>query len=255
MNRRFNSIYWLIVIIILMLIYGLRSVNIINTFYFISFLVPIALVTSWYFNTILVPKYLLKKRYKRFISLGLVSLIISLDLMMVFVFIAFILLARYQPDQLGELTKQYYSFPAVLYLTVIINGFFNLAQDYLRIAEDIKVLKEQKNGHESGHLKVRSNRQYSIIKYNLIDYIESMSDYVIIRTKENQSIITRETISRLEQRLPSQFLRIHRSYIVNLDNIDSFNREQISISGKDLPISRTYKKKVLEILKTTDTLD
>ncbi len=97
-----------------------------NAFYFISFLVPVALVTSWYFNNYLIPYYLLRKKYKRFIILSIFTVIISLDVIMIIVFIAFILIARYQPGQLKSLITQYYSFPAFLYLTVIANTFFNV---------------------------------------------------------------------------------------------------------------------------------
>ena len=251
MKRRFNIIYWILVSFILILVFGARSGSFVNAFYFVSFLVPVALVTSWYFNNYLIPYYLLKKRYGRFIILTIFTVIISLDMIIIIVFVAFIFIARYQPDQLTSLITQYYSFPAILYLTVIVNTFFNLANDYLEIAEDMKALSTKKNEHSKGHLIVRSNRQTRKIPYSTINFIESMSDYIIIRTTDNQKIITRERISRIEGRLPPQFIRIHRSFIVNLEKVVSFTRDQISVSGMDLPVSRTYKKKASEALMTT----
>ncbi len=248
MKRRFNIIYWLLVLLILILVFGIRSDSFINAFYFISFLVPVVLVTSWYFNNYLIPNYLFRKKFKRFIILTIFTVIISLDMIMIIVFVAFILIARYQPDQLNNLITQYYSFPAILYLTVIINIFFNLVHDYLEIAEEMKVLNTQKNNHSNGDLIVRSNRQTRKISYSTINYIESMSDYIIIRTTDDQKIITRERISRIEEKLPPQFIRIHRSFIVNLEKIASFTREQVSVAGMDLPISRTYKKKAFELM-------
>ena len=141
----------------------------------------------------------------------------------------------------------------ILYLTVIANAFFNLVLDYLELAEDMKVLNAQKNNHLNLHLIVRSDRQTRKIAYSSISYIESMSDYIIIRTIDNQKIMTRERISRIEQKLPAQFLRIHRSFIVNLEQVVSFTREQISVPGMDLPVSRTYKKKAFEILNLPGT--
>ena len=62
-------------------------------------------------------------------------------------------------------------------------------------------------------------------------------------------LVTRETISNLEMKLPSQqFLRIHRSYIVNLSKIDSYTNEFIEIEKNAIPISRTYKENVLKKL-------
>jgi len=108
----------------------------------------------------------------------------------------------------------------------------------------MKDLNANKNNYSNGYLIVRSNRQTRKISYSTINYIESMSDYIIIRTSDNQKIISRERISRIEPRLPSQFIRIHRSFIVNLEEVVSFTHDQISVSGMDLPISRTYKKKL-----------
>lgn len=248
MKRRFNIIYWLFVSLILILVFGVRSVSFINAFYFISFLVPVALVTSWYINNYLIPNYLLRKKYKRFIILSVFTVIISLDIIMIVVFVAFILIAKYQSDQLNDLITQYYSFPAILYLTVIANTFFNLVYDYMEIAEDMKVLSALKNNHSNGYLIVRSNRQTRKISYSTINYIESMSDFIIIRTTDNQKIITRERISRIEEKLPTQFIRIHRSFIVNIEQIISFTRDQVSVPGMDIPISRTYKTIVFETL-------
>jgi len=247
-KRRFNIIYWLLVSVILILVFGARSGSFVNAFYFVSFLVPVILVTSWYFNNYLIPYYLLKKRYGRFIILTVFTVIISLDIIMIIVFIAFILLAKYRPDQLKSLITQYHSFPSILYLTVIVNAFFNMVYEYLEIAEEMKALSTKKNENSNGHLIVRSNRQTRKISYGTINCIESMSDYIIIRTTDNQKIITRERISRIEGKLPPQFIRIHRSFIVNLEKVVSFTRDQISVPGMNLPVSRTYKKKTSEAM-------
>ncbi|MCF8378656.1 MAG: LytTR family transcriptional regulator DNA-binding domain-containing protein [Bacteroidales bacterium] len=249
MKRHFNSFYWFTVTVLLILIYGSRLNGFVVSFYFVSFLVPVVIATSVYFNNVLVSEYLLKKRYARFIFLTIAGIIISLDLLWFIFFIAFYFMARFQPDNIVILINEFSSFPLVLYLSVIVNGFLNLSKDYLGILEDNKTLEARKNDFSEGNLQVRANRQNRIISFKSINYIESMSDYVLIRAKDNETVITRETISRIEQDLPSAFLRIHRSFIVNLENVESFTREFIMIAGMELPISRTYRKKVYEILK------
>jgi len=158
-------------------------------------------------------------------------------------------MAKFQPENVGELINEYSSFPLVLYLAVIVNGFLNLSRDYLKTLQDIKSLESRKNDISSENLQVRANRQNRKRSFNNINYIESMSDYVLIRAKDNETVMTRETISRIEQSLPSTFLRIYRSFIVNLANVDSFTKEYILISDKELPISRTYRKNVFTVLK------
>jgi DNA-binding LytR/AlgR family response regulator len=97
----------------------------------------------------------------------------------------------------------------------------------------------------SDFMFVRSNRKMIKINYACIRYIESYSDYIKIHS-ESDTIVTRETISAIEAKLPKQqFLRIHRSYIIAISYIQSFTNEHITINKKALPISRSYKKDVL----------
>jgi len=96
---------------------------------------------------------------------------------------------------------------------------------------------------------VRSDRRMLKIEFNNIIYIESYSDYIKIHLADKKTIVTRETISSVEAKLPKhEFIRIHRSFIIAVNYIESFTNEQIIISGKSLPISRSYKKEVLNIL-------
>lgn len=101
----------------------------------------------------------------------------------------------------------------------------------------------------SDFIFVRSERKMIKIDFEDIIYIESYSDYLKIHTK-NTIIITRETISSIEAKLPkSLFLRIHRSYIISISAITSFTNEHITIQNNALPISRSYKKTVLNFLE------
>lgn len=95
---------------------------------------------------------------------------------------------------------------------------------------------------------VRSDRKMIKISFNEIEYIESLSDYIRIHTV-NQTITTRETITNIETKLPqNKFIRIHRSFVVAINKIDSFTNEIIEIKDKMLPISRGYKTEVLNRL-------
>lgn len=96
---------------------------------------------------------------------------------------------------------------------------------------------------------VRADRRMIKIDFEDITYIESYSDYLKIHLA-NETIVTRETISAIEAKLPiDKFLRIHRSFIIALKHITSFTNEEIIIQNKSLSISRSYKKEVLSILE------
>jgi two-component system LytT family response regulator len=95
---------------------------------------------------------------------------------------------------------------------------------------------------------VRSDRKMVKINFDEIMYIESLSDYIKIHLAAS-TITTRETISNIETKLPTKnFLRIHRSYIVNLKKMSSYTNEFIEIGKNAFPISRTHKENVLKKL-------
>lgn len=97
----------------------------------------------------------------------------------------------------------------------------------------------------------RTDRKMVKVYLDDILYVESLKDYIKVFTTSKQ-IITKQAISALEDMLPSsQFLRIHRSYLVGLNKIDSFTADDIQIGEKELPIGRMYHHEVLKALKST----
>jgi two-component system LytT family response regulator len=100
------------------------------------------------------------------------------------------------------------------------------------------------NLDKSDFIFVKADRKMVKINFAAVDYIESLADYLQIHLK-NKTIITRETITSIEAKLPQRdFLRIHRSYIVSINKIESFTNEFVEISKKAIPISRSYKNDV-----------
>lgn len=105
------------------------------------------------------------------------------------------------------------------------------------------------NNEKDNFIFVRANRKMIKINFSEIKYIESLSDYIKIYLT-NDMITTRETITSIEAKLPQkEFIRVHRSFIVSIANIDSYTNETIEIGKKEIPISRTYKDEVIEKLR------
>ena len=94
------------------------------------------------------------------------------------------------------------------------------------------------------------------VDINSIKYIESMSEYVRIYIEEKEKpIITLNSLQKLEARLPSHFMRVHRSYIVNLQKIIEISRLRIRFDNKKLiPISENYKEKVMNYITNNGIL-
>jgi len=104
-------------------------------------------------------------------------------------------------------------------------------------------------GSNPDHIFVRSDKKNVKIRFEEILYIESIKDYVKIICK-SRTIISKILISELESKLPTElFLRIHRSYIINIRNIEAYSHTHIEVPGKELPIGRNYKNEVINTLQ------
>ena len=95
---------------------------------------------------------------------------------------------------------------------------------------------------------------YRMVKINIPDirYIEGMSEYLKIYLEgEDKPIITLLSMKKIESRLPGNFMRIHRSYIVNLHKIQEVNKNRIIMDAETfLPIGDVYKESFQQYLDT-----
>lgn len=110
--------------------------------------------------------------------------------------------------------------------------------------------------NNTGTLFIKSDYKMIRVDINSIKYIESMSEYVrIYIEKKEKPIITLNSLQKLEARLPSHFMRVHRSYIVNLQKIIEISRLRIRFDDKKLiPISENYKEKVMNYITNNGIL-
>lgn len=96
---------------------------------------------------------------------------------------------------------------------------------------------------------VKSGTVTHKLSWQDILYLEKDENYVIYHTKEKR-ILSRQTMSDLEEIFPSYICRIHKSYAVSLLHIEIVERELLKMNGKELPIGRTFRTRLQESLKT-----
>jgi len=111
--------------------------------------------------------------------------------------------------------------------------------------------KEKQNGESNSFLYFRAERKMVKVFFRDILYVEGLKDYIRIVT-DNKTIVTKYVLSTLEEMLPAnEFLRIHKSYIVAIYKIDSYNADTINIAKHELPIGRLYKFDVNRVLNAS----
>ncbi|MDQ0592477.1 DNA-binding LytR/AlgR family response regulator [Chryseobacterium ginsenosidimutans] len=105
-------------------------------------------------------------------------------------------------------------------------------------------------GKEDSHFFVKSSGQQHRINFDEILYVESIKDYVNIKTKEQEYIVL-DTLKSMEQQLPgSSFSRIHKSFIVNLNQIKTFDSKKVILfSDHEIPVGESYRSNFMTKLK------
>ena len=120
-------------------------------------------------------------------------------------------------------------------------------------AHHVSLHIEKENVHQS-FIHFRADRKTLKIPLDDILFIESLKNYIKVVTK-TRPVITKQPIYSMEENLPKDFIRIHRSYIVAINKIESYTNDLIQIGKYEIPISRSYRhevEKALHISKNKD---
>lgn len=111
--------------------------------------------------------------------------------------------------------------------------------------EEEKVTSSGNNiSHNAGVMLIKADHKIIRVRYDEIIYIEGLREYITVYTKSGERYITLESLRNLEETLPStEFMRVHKSYIVRIELIRALYGNQIKVEGvKDyLPIGKSYK--------------
>ena len=170
------------------------------------------------------------------------------------------------PDLSGmDLVKSLEQRPEIIFTTAFsefaVEGFKVDALDYLLKPLDYaSFLKAANKAHthferlriDSENLKISSDHlfiksEYKVIRIEIdkILYIEGMREYVRIHLENSKPVMTLLSMKKIEQKLPSTwFMRVHRSYIVNLKKITTIERNRIIFDDVYIPVSEQYKEKL-----------
>lgn len=97
---------------------------------------------------------------------------------------------------------------------------------------------------------VKTEHKIQKIELDDILYIEGLKDYISIFTK-NERVITLQNMKKMEETLPKKdFIRVHKSYIIAVDKIESIERSRIAIAGKTIPVGDTYRDAFFKLIDT-----
>lgn len=141
-----------------------------------------------------------------------------------------------------------FQFSVVDYLLKPVNDYGRFLQAVTKVASRLKIESSVTEVSEH-HLFVRIDSVLHKIAIEDILWIEAFGDYIKIQTNDKLQT-TYGTLKKIEERLPSaKFVRVHRSFIVNVDKISNIDSTNLIIDKKIIPISETHKAQLLAKIK------
>jgi two-component system LytT family response regulator len=108
--------------------------------------------------------------------------------------------------------------------------------------------QQQQQDFMNDFIFVKSEHKIQKVYLHQILFIEGLKDYISIFTT-NERIITLQNMKKMEDTLPEKhFIRVHKSYIIALNKIDSIERSRIRIGDKIIPVGDTYRDEFFKII-------
>jgi two-component system, response regulator PdtaR len=167
-----------------------------------------------------------------------------------------IYLTAFTDNETLERAKQ--TFPAAYipkpYHITNLRMAIELAINNFAMKLDAKFVKDDKFDSRSKESILQINddifikQNYQFVKFPLKDiiYLEADNVYTNIVTTQKKYVI-RQALSAVQERLPlKQLVKIHRSYVININKIDSFNEHEVIVSGHQIPLSRSFKDEFMK---------
>lgn len=141
-----------------------------------------------------------------------------------------------------------YEYDVVDYLLKPVS-FERLLKAAQKAFSQIRAEKQFSTTFEPNCLFIKTEYKLQKVYYNEILFMEGGKDYVTIFT-ETGKILSLASLSKIQQNLPyPQFIRVHKSYIVALNKIDTIERQRIFIGKEIIPVSDTYKDDFAKTIK------
>jgi DNA-binding LytR/AlgR family response regulator len=139
-----------------------------------------------------------------------------------------------------------------------VDGFDLEVSDYLmkpisfaRFNRSIGKLMQRKQNElldeQSQFLFIKDKGVYQKVLISDIQYIQSSSEYVTIYTKARRTMLY-SSMDGMLKRLPSNFIRVHRSFIVNLNAIEKVNGNMVEVNNQTISVSKTYQQDLMSHL-------
>lgn len=121
-----------------------------------------------------------------------------------------------------------------------------------QVSEGKHAIAAQQNDvppREPGYIFVKVDSHWERIQLSDITYIEACGDYIAIHLQNMTRLMCLQSLSKMLERLDGKdFVRVHRSYIVNLARVDLVEKDHLIVANQDISISKGYRQQFLDLI-------
>lgn len=236
LNQRFDSyhlfnsrllshiVFWLIYYVAYSVIWS-GSFGLKASFFLEFILLPVRMLAAYAVLLWLLPKFLAQKKYLGFFVYYALLLLSCAVLQRLFIFFFYEELLIQSNAALFD--------PASLFRAGM------LINTTVLLVTSIKLLSMYLNANQTkaktDRVEIKANRRTHIVETEQILYIEGLGNYVSYYLKNSEKLVSYISLKKAMTDLPDNFLRVHKSFIINRDHIESFSAEDIQIGDKTVP--------------------
>lgn len=144
----------------------------------------------------------------------------------------------------NEYAVEAFAFNVTDYLLKPIDDYSRFVKAVLRIRS---IIEKSKSHNYGGRRYVFIKEDHRLVKIDLenICFVQAYGDYIKINTREKTHLIY-DNLKEIKEKLPAlDFMQVHRSFVVRIDKIDSLDASVLKVNDQLIPVSRSYKKEVL----------
>lgn len=128
--------------------------------------------------------------------------------------------------------------------------FLKAISKFLHFQEITKSVSPEPNAFNNAYLFLKVDKDQVKVFLNDILYIEGLKDYIKVFTNDGLYVVY-ERLGYMEAKLPeSKFIRVHKSFIVAIDKISTYNNDSLKIQQQEIPVGRMYKQVFLNKMGT-----
>jgi DNA-binding LytR/AlgR family response regulator len=155
--------------------------------------------------------------------------------------------------------------PQIIFTTAYpeyaVEGFELNATDYLvkpysferfllAVNRALERLREHQNGANEGRILVKADKKLFALPFSDIRIIEGQGDYIRIHTPQHKLMVHSTIRNFLDSLPPEDFMRIHKSFAINLRRIEFIEGNQVKIADQSLPVSPSHREELLSRFST-----